>query len=149
MQHSGQLLTGSYGSVFIKNMIKTFGETQGTGLEPAPSVQSAFLTLINGSEWLMHWKNESGDPYSPTLLWEYSVIGRSISHKYSDWRGIGFSVSALLDSTTTWSNHDSLKAIADRLLTEGSVNPGPLVGSRYFHISDYLVSGNYFFTKFN
>ena len=141
MQHSSQLYTGNYGQVFIRNLLKIFIQTGNTTLSPPESVQSTFLTLIQGSEWFIYSIDD-------LLLWQYSVIGRMVSHKYDDWHGIGISLDEIIEGTKSWSNHASFQEIFNRLKSTRlntnlqnvkNINPGTLIGTRFFHTSDYLV----------
>jgi len=141
MQHSGQILTGSYGAVFINLLLDLFLQTDSTSYAPPPVVETAFHTLMLGSEWCMYSKTVEDLFASPQLMWQYGVIGRSLSHKYEDWHGIGFDLAALVEGTKDWTNHEEFQTIFKRLdsAIPGNVNPGQLVGTKYFHSSDYLV----------
>ncbi|KAG4070345.1 hypothetical protein HA402_006487 [Bradysia odoriphaga] len=139
MQHDAQVYTGNYGADFMRTMMMMFYQTKDTSFHPPQSVQEAFLTVINGSEWLIYRKNSEDDPFSPILSWQYSVMGRMISHRYSDWRGIRFNLDILLSGTETWGNRDGFQEIVGRLNSGTNVNPGGLVGTRFFPVSDYMV----------
>jgi len=135
MQHSSQLYTGNYGAVFMRALIKILIQTGDTSLSPPESVQTAFLTLIRGTEWFIYNKDDK-------LHWQYSVIGRMVSHRYSDWSGIGLNLDELLEGTKSWSNHGEFQEIVERLRITSStrgVNPGPLNGTRFFFTTDYMV----------
>lgn len=139
MQHSSQVYNGNYGAVFMRAMMSLFQQIRNTSFSSPESVQSAYLTVINGSEWFIYRKT-GDDPYSPLLSWQYSVIGRMVSHKFSDWRGIGLNLDLLLSATETWDNHEKFQEIVARLRSGSNVNPGGLVGTRFFHASDYMAS---------
>jgi hypothetical protein len=64
-----------------------------------------------------------------------------VSHKYSDWKGIGLDLNELIAGTQTWANHGAFQDIVKRLtdLRENSNRGEALVGTRYFHTTDYLV----------
>lgn len=140
MQHDAQVYTGNYGADFMRTMMVMFYQTKDTSFYPPQSVQEAFLTVINGSEWLMYRKIEDADdPFSPILSWQYSVMGRMISHRYSDWRGVRIYLDILLSGTETWENRAGFQEIVGRLNSGTKVNPGGLVGTRFFPVSDYMV----------
>lgn len=140
MQHSSQVYNGNYGAVFMRAMMNLFQQTKNTTFSSPESVQSAYLTVINGSEWFIYRKTEDDDPYSPVLSWQYSVIGRMVSHKFSDWRGIGLNLDLLLSATETWDKHENFQEIVARLRSGANVNPGGLIGTRFFPASDYMAS---------
>lgn len=142
MQHSSQVYNGNYGAVFMRAMMTLFLQIKNTTFSSPESVQSAYLTVINGSEWFIYRKTEDDDPYSPILSWQYSVIGRMVSHKFANWRGIGLNLDMILSATETWDNHAKFQEIAARLKSGSNVNPGGLIGTRFFHASDYMASIN-------
>lgn len=139
MQHDSQVYNGNYGADFMRTMMLMFYQTKDTSFYPPASVQEAYLTVINGSEWLIYRKNKEDDPFSPILSWQYSVMGRMISHRYSDWRGIRLNLDILISATETWENRNRFQEIVGRLNSGSNVNPGALIGTRYFHVSDYMV----------
>jgi hypothetical protein len=135
MQHDAQLHTGSYGTVFIKQMLSLFVDTRGTTFDPPPdSVQDAFRTLISGAEWLVFQKKETKE-----LAWSYSVIGRWVAQKWKDYNAIiGFmDLDMIIEATEGWDEPDVFKNIVNRLVD--FENPYRLVGTRYFYKGDFLV----------
>lgn len=141
MQHDSQVYNGNYGADFMRTMMLLFHQTKNTSFyPPESSVQEAYLTVINGSEWFIYRKNKEDDPLSPQLAWQYSVMGRMISHRYSDWHGIRMNLDILLSATETWENQANFEEIIGRLNSGSNVNPGALVGTRFFPVSDYMVS---------
>ncbi|KAI9478565.1 MAG: galactose mutarotase-like domain-containing protein [Benjaminiella poitrasii] len=138
MQHAGLLYNGNYGKEFISNLLSIFTETKGTSVEPTLLAQTAFTTLISGSEWMI-----VSDIKLNALLWQYSVIGRMISFRYSDKQasgGVGLDFSDVAESTEGWENQDTFDAIVDRLgKPSTSANQGDLVGTRYFYNADYMI----------
>lgn len=143
MQHDSQIYNGNYGADFMRTVMSLFYQTRNTTFYPPPeSVQEAFLTVINGSEWHVYRKIRENDPYAPLLSWQYSVMGRMISHRYADWRGININWNILVPATETWGNGDNFVEIFERLHSGENVNPGALVGTRYFHVADYMVRGH-------
>ncbi|KAJ6647176.1 Chondroitinase-AC [Pseudolycoriella hygida] len=139
MQHDAQIYNGNYGADFMRTMMLMFYQTKNTSFYPPQSVQEVYLTVINGSEWFMYRKNKEDDPLSPLVSWQYSVMGRMISHRYSDWNGIRLNLDTLLSATETWENHEKFQEIVGRLNSGSNVNPGGLIGTRFFPVSDYMV----------
>lgn len=142
MQHDGLLYSGNYGKDYINQLVSTFMETKGTDLVPSDEVQEAFKTLLSGSEWMI-----IADAKLNKLLWQYSVIGRMISFKYSDKQasgGVAIDFTKVEKSSKGWDTEASFYAITDRLSAPhvGDANQGDLVGTRYFYNADYMVNSN-------
>jgi len=137
LQHERQLYTGNYGKVFVNNMLKFFTETRNaSSLFPSQNVQESFYKLIEGSEWFIYLKSNKTE-----LSWQYSVIGRMVSHKYEDWHGIDISLTNILHATDGWGNAAEFQDIVNRLMaSQENGNHGIITGTRVFYISDYLVS---------
>ncbi|KAI8880890.1 polysaccharide lyase family 8 protein [Backusella circina FSU 941] len=138
MQHKGLLYTGNYGKDYINDLLNVFVETAGTNLEPSTASQDAFMTLMQGTEWMMF-----GDSKLNTILWQYSTIGRMISFRRSDGQasgGIDIDVNEIEESGEAWSDHAIFENITDRLSeTTTDANQGALTGTRYFYNADYMV----------
>ncbi|KAG2205881.1 hypothetical protein INT46_006914 [Mucor plumbeus] len=139
MQHAGLLYNGNYGKDYINDLLSVFTETKETDLAPPTSAQTAFETLISGSEWMM-----IADTKLKSLLWQYSVIGRMISFRYSDDQasgGVAIDINKVEESAEGWDTEDDVVAITDRLQAPSTndANQGDLVGTRYFYNSDYMV----------
>jgi hypothetical protein len=139
MQHLGLLYTGNYGKDYINDLLNVFVETAGTNLEPSVESQQAFVTLMQGTEWMM-----VGDSKLQKLLWQYSTIGRMISFRYSDGQasgGVDIDVNEIEESGEAWSDHAIFENITDRLsLKTTDANQGSLTGTRYFYNADYMVN---------
>ncbi|KAI8378966.1 galactose mutarotase-like domain-containing protein [Blakeslea trispora] len=139
MQHNGLLYNGNYGKDFINNLLLVFVMTRETELTPDVDVQDAFETLISGTEWMV-----LSDSKRNKLLWQYSVIGRMITFKYSDQQasgGISINPKKISEGVESWENEQDIRDISDRLETVSTddANQGDLVGTRYFYNADYLV----------
>lgn len=96
MQHDSQVDNGNYVADFMRTMMLLFYQTKNTSFYPPESVQEAYLNVINGSEWFMYRKNKEDDTLSPQLSWQYSVMGRMIPHRYSDWYGIKLNLDSIM-----------------------------------------------------
>lgn len=139
MQHAGLLYNGNYGKDYINDLLSVFTETKETDLAPPTSAQIAFETLISGSEWMI-----IADTKLKSLLWQYSVIGRMISFRYSDDQasgGVAIDLDKVEESAEGWDTEANVVAITDRLQAPSTddANQGNLVGTRYFYNSDYMV----------
>ncbi|KAI7894163.1 galactose mutarotase-like domain-containing protein [Mucor mucedo] len=139
MQHDGLLYSGNYGKDYINELVSVFVETQGTALVPSADVQNAFKTLLSGSEWMI-----IADAKLNKLLWQYSVIGRMVSFKYSDKQasgGVAIDFNKVEKTSQGWDTEESFDAITDRLNAPhvDDANQGDLVGTRYFYNADYMV----------
>lgn len=147
MQHNGLLYNGNYGKDYINDLLDVFIETKNTALAPSPEVQRDFETLIEGTEWMIIADTKLG-----ALLWQYSVIGRMISFRYSDRQasgGVKIEIASIAESTEGWENEEAFKQITGRLQQPASnANQGQLIGTRYFYNSDYMVhrTANYVVT---
>lgn len=140
MQHAGLLYNGNYGKDFINDLISVFIETKGTSVAPDNNVQSAFDTLLDGTEWMI-----IGDTRLKKLLWQHSTIGRMVSFKYSDGQasgGVAIDIAGIEEGVEGWKIKDEINEITGRLQqpTTKTANQGDLVGTRYFYNADYLVS---------
>lgn len=147
MQHAGLLYSGNYGKDYINDLISVFVETKGTSLVPSRAVQTAFETLLSGSEWMI-----MADSKLNKLLWQYSVIGRMISFKYSDEMasgGVAIDIAKIEESSEGWDTEVVLDVITDRLSAahDEDANQGDLIGTRYFYNADYLVSSDISFFR--
>ncbi|KAF1802642.1 polysaccharide lyase family 8 protein [Mucor lusitanicus] len=139
MQHAGLLYNGNYGKDYINDLLSVFIETKETELAPPTYAQFAFETLMSGSEWMM-----IADTKLKSLLWQYSVIGRMISFRYSDNQasgGVAIDINKVEASAEGWEKEADVVAITDRLQAPSTddANQGDLVGTRYFYNSDYMV----------
>ncbi|KAI8646698.1 chondroitin AC/alginate lyase, partial [Parasitella parasitica] len=139
MQHAGLLYNGNYGKDYINDLLSVFIETKETDLAPPSSAQTAFETLISGSEWMI-----IADTKLKSLLWQYSVIGRMISFRYSDNQasgGVSIDLNKVEESAEGWEKEDDIAAITNRLQAPSTddANQGDLVGTRYFYNADYMV----------
>ncbi|KAL0080319.1 polysaccharide lyase family 8 protein [Phycomyces blakesleeanus] len=138
LQHFGQLYTGNYGKDFINSVLRIFLQTADTAFAPSLDTQSAFEILLEGTEWMI-----VGHP-NQTLWWDYSTIGRMVSFPVSSQQasgGVAINISQITEATTGWPHQPALVDIVDRLRTNttNSPNRGPLLGTRHFYSSDYLV----------
>lgn len=138
-QHDAQIYNGNYGADFMRVIMLLFQQTKNTSYFPPETVRNAYLTVINGSEWLVYRKTQRDDPYSPINSWQYSVMGRMISHTYSNLHGINLNFDDVASATETWDNHAKFQEIVNRLNSGSNVNPGGLIGTRFFHAADYMV----------
>ncbi|KAG1105926.1 hypothetical protein G6F42_016907 [Rhizopus arrhizus] len=139
MQHAGLLYNGNYGKDYINDLLSVFIETKETDLAPPTSAQFAFETLMSGSEWMI-----IADAKLKSLLWQYSVIGRMVSFRYSDNQasgGVAINIDKVEASAEGWEKEADVLAITDRLQAPSTddANQGDLVGTRYFYNSDYMV----------
>jgi hypothetical protein len=143
LQHFAQIYTGNYGKDFINSVAVTYIQTDGTSFAASPDSQAAFLTLMDGTEWLINSRHASGASNS-SLLWQYSVIGRMISFISTDISssgGVALNLTLISSATDSWSNHTIIEDIVQRL-TQSQTNTsgqGQLEGTRGFYSSDYLV----------
>lgn len=143
MQHAGLLYNGNYGKDYINDLLSVFIETKETDLAPPTSAQFAFETLMSGSEWMI-----IADAKLKSLLWQYSVIGRMVSFRYSDNQasgGVAINIDKVEASAEGWEKEADVLAITDRLQAPSTddANQGDLVGTRYFYNSDYMVRKTY------
>ncbi|GAA5809430.1 hypothetical protein MFLAVUS_002838 [Mucor flavus] len=139
MQHAGLLYNGNYGKDYINDLLSVFIETKGTNLVPPPEVQTAFETLLSGTEWMV-----MADTKLNKLMWQYSVIGRMVSFRYSDGQasgGVAIDISKISEGSEGWETESKIDAITDRLNAPHTedANQGDLVGTRYFYNADYMV----------
>ncbi|KAI8059771.1 galactose mutarotase-like domain-containing protein [Thamnidium elegans] len=139
MQHAGLLYNGNYGKDYINDLLSVFIETKGTNMVPPPDVQTAFETLLSGTEWMI-----MADTKLNKLLWQYSVIGRMVSFRHSDGQasgGVAIDISKISRGSEGWLTESKIDAITDRLNAPhtGDANQGDLVGTRYFYNADYMV----------
>lgn len=139
LQHLSQLYTGNYGKDFINSVVNVYSQTANTSFSPPLNSQSAFETLINGTEWMIV------SNYSSNLLWEYSAIGRMVSFKAADKQasgGVALNLTRIQQSTSSWASQSKISTAANNLrelnvtTTEGQ---GKLEGTRHFYAADYLV----------
>jgi hypothetical protein len=139
LQHGSQLYNGNYGKDFINSVVVVYSQTANTSFAPPPESQSAFSTLMNGTEWMII-SNQSTN-----LLWEYSVIGRMVSFIAADKQasgGVALNLTRIQQSTANWENPTSFQHIVQdltRLNKSASGGQGNLKGTRGFFTSDYLV----------
>ncbi|KAG0170706.1 hypothetical protein DFQ28_001674 [Apophysomyces sp. BC1034] len=139
MQHNEQLYTGNYGKDYINSLIHVFVQTRGTELSPPINVQNVFQVLMDGTQWMVI----SNSP-NHTILWEYSTIGRMISFAAHDMQasdGVAINLTQIEEGTISWDNATFYKQLVHRLTAQGMkrANQGPLIGTRYFFNSDYMV----------
>ncbi|CEP12259.1 hypothetical protein [Parasitella parasitica] len=139
MQHAGLLYNGNYGKDYINDLLSVFIETKETDLAPPSSAQTAFETLISGSEWMI-----IADTKLKSLLWQYSVIGRMVSFRYSDNQasgGVALDLNKVEKSAEGWKNENDVAVITNRLQAPSTddANQGDLVGTRYFYNADYMI----------
>ncbi|KAK4511950.1 uncharacterized protein ATC70_003949 [Mucor velutinosus] len=152
LQHFAQLYTGNYGKDFINSVVVAYIQTSNTSFAPPAESQSAFLTLINGTEWMIisnHTANAaSSSNHNSTLLWEYSVIGRMVSFLAADKQasgGVALNLTRIQLAVEGWQNASSIQSIVQRLSdlktpsSSSSEGQGKLSGTRSFYTSDYLV----------
>ncbi|KAI9485213.1 MAG: chondroitin AC/alginate lyase [Benjaminiella poitrasii] len=139
MQHAGLLYNGNYGKDYIGDLLSILIETKETSVVPELEAQKAFATLMSGTEWMI-----IADVKLHTLLWQYSVIGRMVSFKYSSKQasgGVDIDFEKVNKSTDGWENQGTFDGIVDRLKTPSTdnANQGELVGTRYFYNADYMI----------
>lgn len=138
LQHFSQLYNGNYGKDFINSVVNMFSQTDNTTFIPPPESQSAFLTLMNATEWMIISNN------NVSLLWEYSVIGRMVSFISADKQasgGVALNLARIEQSTSNWPNAAAFKNIVNSLngLSNATTGQGDLSGTRGFFTSDFLV----------
>ncbi|KAI8081019.1 chondroitin AC/alginate lyase [Thamnidium elegans] len=139
LQHFAQLYNGNYGKDFINSVVNMYLQTANTSFSPPPDSQSSFLTMMNGTEWMI-----VSSPNN-TLLWEYSVIGRMVSFIAADKQasgGVALNLTRINLSTSDWPNATSFRDIVQDLndLQDSSTpGQGRLNGTRGFYTSDFLV----------
>ncbi|KAI7902961.1 galactose mutarotase-like domain-containing protein [Cokeromyces recurvatus] len=139
MQHDGLLYNGNYGQDYMNDLLSVFTETKGTSVAPTLLTQTAFATLMSGTEWMI-----VSDIKLNLLLWQYSVIGRMVSFKYSDKQasgGVAINFDSVAESAEGWSKQGVIDSIVNRLESPstGDANQGDLVGTRYFYNADYMI----------
>ncbi|OAC97695.1 polysaccharide lyase family 8 protein, partial [Mucor lusitanicus CBS 277.49] len=152
LQHFAQLYTGNYGKDFINSVVVAYIQTSNTSFAPPAESQSAFLTLMNGTEWMIisnhtaTTKASSDNNSNSTLLWEYSVIGRMVSFLAADKQasgGVALNLTRIQLAAEGWQNASSIQSIVQRLsdlkTESSSEGQGKLSGTRSFYTSDYLV----------
>ncbi|KAI9487326.1 MAG: chondroitin AC/alginate lyase [Benjaminiella poitrasii] len=147
LQHGSQLYTGNYGKDFINSVVVAYIQTSNTSFAPPLDSQRSFLTLINGTEWMVITNNYRSTRYNATisdLFWQYSVIGRMVSFPVSDKQasgGVALNLTRIEQATASWSNatiiHDITQRLSDAM--NQSFGQGNLTGTRSFFTSDYLV----------
>ncbi|KAI7871157.1 chondroitin AC/alginate lyase [Spinellus fusiger] len=137
LQHNSQIYNGNYGQDYMGEALRVFIQTAGTSFAPNQATQSAFLTVIAGSEWLMMQQPDKSQ------WWHYSVVGRMIaspsSYKQAS-GGVTLNINSISQATTGWANKPSFDAIVSRINNGNYVGPqGQLTGTRFFYSSDYMV----------
>jgi hypothetical protein len=149
MQHFSQLYTGNYGKDFINSVVVAYIQSDGTSFAAPPASQAAFLTLMDGTEWLINSRHNSSASNS-SLIWQYSVIGRMISTKVADNAAssvVQLNLTRVNLAVDSWDDGTVVKDIAQRLtqVQTKTSGQGQLEGTRGFYTSDYLVhrSQNY------
>jgi hypothetical protein len=143
LQHIAQLYTGNYGKDFTKSVIALYQQTRDTAFSAPEASQTAFQTLMDGTQWMIVSNSTRGD-VSSSLLWEYSAIGRMVSFVYKDGQasgGVAINFTQLADSTSDWKNSSFFKDLSTSMLnpSDKDANQGDLIGTRAFYSSDYLV----------
>lgn len=139
LQHYSQLYTGNYGKDFINSVVNVYSQTANTAFSPPPKSQSAFNTLMNGTEWMIVSNSSSN------LLWEYSAIGRMVSFKADDKQasgGVALNLTRIQQSTSNWINGSLVGTVTSNLNTlntSSNAGQGHLEGTRNFYSADYLV----------
>ncbi|KAI9273416.1 chondroitin AC/alginate lyase [Helicostylum pulchrum] len=139
LQHFAQLYNGNYGKDFINSVVNMYSQTSGTSFSPPAESQASFLTMMNGTEWMIVSSSNS------TLLWEYSVIGRMVSFIAADKQasgGVALNLTRIELSTSDWPNATLFKDIVQDLTDlrdSSTTSQGRLNGTRGFYTSDFLV----------
>ncbi|CEP17275.1 hypothetical protein [Parasitella parasitica] len=139
LQHFSQLYNGNYGKDFINNVATVYLQTSNTSYSPPQDSQDAFLTLLNGTQWMVV-NNQTMNPFNNTLLWEYSAIGRMVSFATADKQasgGVNLNLTRIEQAVEGWKDGRKIKKIMKRLETISG--QGKLRGTRSFYTSDYLV----------
>ncbi|KAI8972037.1 chondroitin AC/alginate lyase [Mycotypha africana] len=143
LQHFSQLYTGNYGKDFINSVVVAYIQTANTAYAPPPNSRAAFVTMINGTEWMIV-ANHTARSDNATLLWEYSVIGRMVSFAATDKQasgGVALNLTRIRLATKDWPEASKLQPTLDRLenLKTQKTGQGEITGTRSFFASDYLV----------
>lgn len=138
LQHFSQVYNGNYGKDFINSVVNVFSQTDQTSFIPKVETQEAFLTLMNGTEWMIFSNN------NVSIYWEYSTIGRMVSFLAADKQasgGVVLNLTRIEQSTSNWVNGPAIKNIVDSLisLNTTSTGQGDLTGTRGFFTGDFLV----------
>ncbi|KAI8639542.1 chondroitin AC/alginate lyase [Parasitella parasitica] len=139
LQHFAQLYNGNYGKDFINNVAVVYIQTSNTSFSPPQNSQDAFLTLLNGTEWMVV-NNKTMNPFNNTLLWEYSAIGRMVSFAAADKQasgGVNLNLTRIGQAAEGWENARKIQKIVKRM--ENISGQGKFRGTRSFYTSDYLV----------
>ncbi|KAG2201019.1 hypothetical protein INT47_006563 [Mucor saturninus] len=138
LQHFSQVYNGNYGKEFINSVVNVFSQTDQTSFIPKVDTQEAFLTLMNGTEWMIFSNN------NVSIYWEYSTIGRMVSFLAADKQasgGVVLNLTRIEQSTANWVNAPAIKKIVDSLISLNTTRSGQgdLTGTRGFFSGDFLV----------
>lgn len=127
--HGGQLLTGTYGVVWINNVLLFLLCSEQTQYQPDDQVMSlAADFLINGAAWMIM-----------SNYWDWNIAGRSICKLDN---GFPHSLAIIwirmiAERVKTDERKIELIHFADRL--DNQPNATLLIGNRHFYLSDYQV----------
>ncbi|GJJ11953.1 hypothetical protein Clacol_006191 [Clathrus columnatus] len=136
-QHEGIIYTGNYGKEYINDVLELEIEAGGTRFAATGDSKSAFLGLMDGSQWMIYENTVTG-----VLHWDFSVVGRMISFAVSDDQ-----VTENLKINTTdiqvlgllWNSSDLVSVFNGLSTSTGTANVGNLLGNRMFWNNDYMV----------
>ncbi|KAM3579614.1 hypothetical protein VKS41_008068 [Umbelopsis sp. WA50703] len=132
-QHSGLLASGSYGPVMFQDFLNLQSFGMGTSYQANAAEQTAFTTVLNGSQWMVY-SNTTGQD-----LWDYSVTGRSISRPGAA-TDIALNLTQAIQATGNWSSGAEISKISKAILKNtDSANDGPFNGNKMFYYGDYMV----------
>lgn len=142
LQHGSQIYNGNYGKDFINSVVTVYSQTADTSFAPPLESQASFLTMMDGTEWMIVTNGTS-------LLWEYSVIGRMVSFITADKQasgGVALNLTRIQQSTSNWKNATAIQHIVQDLTQLATISnsttggkQGKLNCTRSFFTSDYLV----------
>lgn len=147
-QHSGIIYNGNYGKDYTNAVLQLAIESAGTQFEPSNESRTAFVTLLNGTRWMIYENVKTG-----VLHYDFSVLGRFIAFSTADLDRT-VAVSSILVNVTQveqlgalWSD-PTLDAVANQLQAPTkNANVGGLRGNRMFWSNDYMVHrGKKYFT---
>lgn len=134
-QHStnnrGQLLAGSYGSVYTSLLLPAVGYAAGTSVAMPANATELFARLIaEGQAWMI-----------PRTTWDINVIGRQVTGPTHGGYGVGWSTYWMRQLPVSGALQHKVVALANRLDGNASSTEADYcIGHRHYYDSDYTVT---------
>ncbi|KZV87023.1 galactose mutarotase-like protein [Exidia glandulosa HHB12029] len=148
-QHTGIIYNGNYGKDYTNDVLQLATESAGTEFESPSASRLAFVTLLNGTRWMIYENTKTN-----VLHYDFSVVGRFIAFAVDDLDRTAAISSILLNITQIdqlgdlWEDA-TLQSVAKQLdSSTGTANIGGLKGNRMFWSNDFMVHrGNNYVTS--